>query len=136
MLILDTSFLVALLRERDEFHLWAVAALRAHDRKLVTCEVVLAETCYLLQDRRDARRELLAAVATENIGLPFRLSHEAVAVEKLMDRYRNVPMSLADACLVRMSELHREALVVTLDEHFKIYRRGDRQVIPAVMPSR
>ena len=136
LLILDTSFLVAFLRERDEFHPWAVTVLKAHDGKLVTCEAVLAETCHLLRDRLDARKRLLASVAQGNIGISFTLAEEAAAIEKLMDRYRNIPMSLADACLVRMAELHKDASVFTLDEDFNIYRKSNRQVIASVMPAR
>jgi uncharacterized protein len=136
LLIIDTSFFVAFLQERDEFHPWAVNALKAHNGKLATCEAVLVETSYLLRDRLDARRRLLAAVATGNIGIPFTLAEEAAAIGKLMDRYRNIPMSLADGCLVRMAEIHDEAVLFTLDEDFKIYRKSNRQVIPTIMPSR
>ena len=133
---MDTSFLVAFLRELDEFHSWAVTALKAREGKLITCEAVLAETCHLLRDRLDARKGLLAAVATGSISIPFTLGEEAGAIGKLMNRYRNIPMSLADACLVRMAEIHKEGMVFTLDEDFQIYRKGNRQVIPTVMPSR
>ena len=135
LLILDTSFIVAFLRERDEFHSWAVNALKAHNGKLVTCEAVLAETCHLLRDRLDARKSLLVAVAAGNIEDPFTLTDEADSLQKLMDRYRNIPMSLADACLVRMAEIHKNGVVFTLDEDFRIYRKGNRQVISTVMPS-
>jgi predicted nucleic acid-binding protein len=134
LLILDTSFLVAFLQQRDEFHPWAVATLKARDGKLATCEAVLVETVYLLRDRLDAKRRLLAAVANENISIPFTLAAEAAAIAKLMDRYRNIPMSLADACLVRMSETEEDAIVFTLDQDFKIYRKSNRQVIPTAMP--
>jgi len=136
LLLLDTSFLVAFLQQRDEFHPWAVATLKARDGKLATCEAVLVETIYLLRDRLDAKRRLLASVATGDIGIPFTLAGEAAAIAKLMDRYRNIPMSLADACLVRMAEMDEEAVVITLDQDFKIYRKSNRQVIPTVMPPR
>jgi predicted nucleic acid-binding protein len=136
LLIIDTSFLVAFLQQRDEFHPWAVATLKARDGKLATCEAVLVETVYLLRDRLDAKRRLLAAVATGDLSIPFTLAGEAAAVAKLMDRYRNIPMSLADACLVRMAEIDEEAIVFTLDQDFKIYRKSNRQVIPTVMPPR
>lgn len=48
----------------------------------------------------------------------------------------NIPMSLADGCLVRMAEAESKAVVLTLDEDFKIYRKNNRQVIPTIMPSR
>jgi predicted nucleic acid-binding protein len=68
------------------------------------------------------------------ITIPFRLDGEVKRLRDLLARYADVPMSLADACLVRMSELHPEARVVTLDAHFRVYRRLGRRVIPVVMP--
>jgi len=52
----------------------------------------------------------------------------------LMRRYRDRPMSLADACLVRMAELHPDAVVFTLENDFRIYRRHGNKVIPVLMP--
>ncbi len=68
--------------------------------------------------------------------LPFRLQDEVAAVSKRLDRYVGVPMSLADACLVRMSEQHGSAVVLTLDSDFAIYRRHRRQVVPTIQPAR
>ena len=137
LLMLDTSFLVAFLRERDEFHAWAVTALKAHDGKLVTCEAVIAETCHLLRDRLDARKRLLASVAQGNIGIPFTLAEEAAAIEKLMDRYPERP-DVAGRCV---SGSHGGSPQGGIGLHagrldFKIYRKGNRQVIPSVMPAR
>ena len=64
----------------------------------------------------------------------FRLDQEVDAVSKLLHRYRNLPMSLADACLVRMAELNDGAVIATLDTHFRIYRKHGRQVIPLITP--
>ena len=52
-----------------------------------------------------------------------------------MRRYRNVPMSLADATLVRLSELHRDCRVFTLDADFRIYRRHRNKAIPVLLPA-
>jgi hypothetical protein len=43
-------------------------------------------------------------------------------------------MSFADACLVRMTEQLTDCVVVTLDSHFRIYRRHGRKVIPVFLP--
>jgi uncharacterized protein len=53
-----------------------------------------------------------------------------------MQRYDSVPMSLADACLVRMSEIYPDASVLTLDSDFRIYRKYRDQPIPTIMPSK
>jgi predicted nucleic acid-binding protein len=64
----------------------------------------------------------------------FRLQEERAAVKVLMRRYEAIPMSLADACLVRMSEHHAGCLVFTCDTDFQIYRRHRRQAIPLIAP--
>ncbi len=64
----------------------------------------------------------------------FDLAAELPAVGQLLRKYESVPMSLADACPVRMAELHRGAAVFTLDGDFRIYRKHRRQVIPLIYP--
>ena len=55
-------------------------------------------------------------------------------VSRLLERYKNVPMSLADACIVRMAELRAKSVVFTLDSDFAIYRMNSRQRIPTLSP--
>lgn len=64
----------------------------------------------------------------------FDLSSHVPAVLKLMQKYADVPMSLADACLVRMTETHADSLILTTDADFRVYRRHSRQVLPCRMP--
>ena len=52
-----------------------------------------------------------------------------------MDKYADVPMSLPDACLVRMTETLSDALILTLDTDFRVYRRHSRQIVPCLMPA-
>jgi hypothetical protein len=52
----------------------------------------------------------------------------------LMTKYATVPMSLADACLVRMTELNSGSTVLTLDRDFRVYRRTGRHVVPVIAP--
>jgi predicted nucleic acid-binding protein len=66
--------------------------------------------------------------------LSFSLASEARAIVHLRRSYRNVPMSLADACLVRLSELHPKLSLITFDSDFHIYRRNKRQLIPIIAP--
>ena len=64
----------------------------------------------------------------------FDLREDFESISILMRRYAGLPMDLADACLVRMTEKRRDVRVYTLDRDFKIYRRHGRQVIPLVFP--
>ena len=68
------------------------------------------------------------------IKIGLRFEEERSALRELMARYCDVPMSLADATLVRLAELHEEARVFTLDGHFRIYRRHRNKIIPVLMP--
>lgn len=101
---------------------------------LLTCEPVLTEASFLVRRAGGTGGEIAALVRKGVLQVAFALQQEAAAVESLMRRYRSVPMSLADACLVRMSETMDEVVVFTLDADFGIYRRRGRQVIPTLSP--
>ena len=58
-----------------------------------------------------------------------------VALLNRRDRH-HLPMSLADACLVRMAELHSGSTVLTVDSDFTVYRMHGRRVIPVILPGR
>ena len=94
----------------------------------------MSEASFLLR-RYAGHAPVLELVARGLLQVRFRLDDEVSAVENLLTRYENVPMSLADACLVRMSEQHDDSAVLTLDRHFSVYRRHGRQVIPTIMPA-
>ncbi len=69
------------------------------------------------------------------VRVDFQLNHEAAAIRTLLKKYASVPMDLADACLVRMTELHADSELLTIDTEFRdIYRRHGRKVIPCVLP--
>ena len=69
------------------------------------------------------------------ISLRISLSEEVAAIGELLARYQSVPMSVADACLVRMSELYSESALLTLDSDFLIYRKNRNQTIPVIVPN-
>ena len=76
----------------------------------------------------------MRAVREGVIQIAFDIEPEAASLEVLMERYSDVPMSLADAWLVRLSELHFDCRVLTLDSRFTRYRRHSCQVIPMLTP--
>jgi predicted nucleic acid-binding protein len=133
-IIIDTSPLVAFIDKSDNFHLWAVETWKKLSPPLLTCEAVIAESCFLLQNVHGGESAILSLLKAEVIQIPFNLSEEVTEIKQLMKQYQSVPMSLADACLVRMSELIRESSVFTLDSDFRIYRQYKNQVIPVIMP--
>lgn len=128
----DTSFLVALLNERDTDHAWAAAQATHFPPPWRTCEAVLSEAFYLL--RSAGLPALAELLQTRSVVCEFDVAGQVDDVLRLMKKYRNVPMSLADACLVRMSEILSDPTILTIDSDFHIYRRHGRQVIPCMTP--
>lgn len=133
--ILDTGPLVALLNSRDRHHGWAVDQWSRIAPPLRTCESVLAEACFLVQPFQGGQTAVLDLVRRSVVDTTFQLAEEVGAVSRLLKKYRDVPMSLADGCLVRMAELDDEGVVLTLDSDFRVYRKNGRQVIPTLSPN-
>lgn len=130
--LVDTGFLVALLSRRDGHHRWAATQAPHFAPPWTTCEAVVSETFHLLGPAGVPRlAELLRRGAVTS---RFDLGNELEPVLKLMVKYANVPMSLADACLVRMTETSADPVLLTTDDDFRIYRRHSRQVVPCMMP--
>lgn len=132
--ILDTGPLVAAINRKDVFHAWAVQQLSTIQKPLYTCEAVVSEASFLLQPIYQGRSALLAWLAQELVVIDFQLSAEIAAIQSLMGQYESVPMSLADACLVRMAELRPGSAVFTIDNDFLIYRLNRNQPISVLMP--
>lgn len=133
-ILLDTGPLVALLHRRDKYHAWAKAQAEQLSAPLITCEPVLTEACFLLGKLPGGNNAVLEMVEGGLLEVGLQVSGEITALKKLMARYADVPMSLADACLVRLSEKYVNGVVFTLDSDFRIYRRHGRQVIATLLP--
>jgi uncharacterized protein len=130
--LVDAGFLVALLSRRDSHHKWAVAIAPDYGPPWPTCEATLSEAFFLLGSR--GLQGLSAMLRRGAVVAAFSLDGDVESIIKLMQKYANVPMSLADACLVRMSETLSDPISLTTDSDFQIYRRHSRQTIPVVAP--
>jgi predicted nucleic acid-binding protein len=134
VVLIDTGPLVALLDRRDQYHAWAVEQMSRLRPPSRTCEAVIAEAFHLLRHFPNARAAILEMAADGALTTPFQLCAQAPEILALVKKYSDVPMALADACLVRMSELMPNSVVLTLDSDFRIYRRHKRQKIPLLIP--
>jgi uncharacterized protein len=133
-IILDTGPLIAYLNPHDKHHDWVVEILSSVSLPLLSCEAVMAEAYFLLRRDHIAADALMRLLEESIIQIPFSLSNEISVLRELMRHYQSVPMSLADACLVRMSALDSNAKILTLDSDFLIYRRDRNVIIPVIMP--
>jgi predicted nucleic acid-binding protein len=133
--IIDAGPLVALLNRRDRHHEWVRGLLDTIEPPIFTCEAVVSEACFLLRGLPGGQDAVLELLARDIVRVEFDLAAEVGSLRALMKRFADVPMSLADACIVRMTEQGPRSVVVTLDGDFRIYRRNRRQIIPTIMPA-
>ena len=133
--IVDTGPLVAFLNKNDSYHEWAKTQFSIITPPFISCESVISEACFLLRHFSNGARNILEIIERELIVLPINLQTESKSIKRLLEKYNNIPMSLADACLVRLSEQISESVICTIDSDFKIYRKNKRDIIPVIMPS-
>jgi predicted nucleic acid-binding protein len=132
--LLDTGPLVAFINRRDQFHRWARVEWEQTEPPLLTCEAVITEAYFLLRNVYSGQNAVISLVSRGVIQIPFHLNEEVSLIRELLIRYQSVPMSLADACLVRMTERYHESFVLALDSDFEIYRKNRNQMIFVIMP--
>jgi uncharacterized protein len=132
--LLDTGPLVSFLASGLKHHVWTVEQWKRLRPPLLTCEPVLTEAAFLLKREGRDVDALFALLERGVIRIALTVREEQADLRALMRRYRNRSMSLADACLVRLSEMHTAGEVFTLDSDFRIYRRHGNKVIPVLMP--
>lgn len=130
--LVDAGFLVALLNRRDTHYQWAVSQGQRYPPPWTTCESVLSEAFHLLGTAGSLVLDGL--LRRDAVRVRFDIAANLDAVLKLRAKYADVPASLADACLIRMTEILAEPLLITTDTDFRVYRRHGRTMIPFVAP--
>jgi len=132
--LIDTGPLVAYLAASSEHHAWVCEQWKRLHPPLFTCEPVLTEAAFLLKREGREADALFELMDRGVLRVGLVIEEQLADLRVLMRRYRNRPMSLADACLVRLAELKPGGVVFTLDNDFHIYRRNGNKVIPLLMP--
>ena len=134
--LVDSGPLVALLDRRDTHHAWVQRELAKLQEPLLTCEAVLSEVFFLLSRVRSGTSLFVAVLRNRLVSTSSSFSYfeESAEILRHLERYATVPMSFADACLVRMSEIEEDSIIFTTDRDFLTYRRHRRQPIPLISP--
>jgi len=131
--IVDAGFLLAALNHRDNNHAWAMATAAHYPPPWQTCEAVVADMFSLTGP--SGHPVFAELIRRRSLTSSFHLNEHTGEVLALMEKYSTVPMSLADACLVRMTEILSDPALLTTNTDFRIYRRHERKAVPCVMPS-
>lgn len=133
--LLDTGVIVALLDRSEKFHQACAEAVQLLEAPLITCEAVVAESCYLLRNLPGAPEAVIENVAEGIFQVPFQLSREVAGLKPILRKYRDRKIDLADACLIRLADEFETADILTLDGDFEIYRWGKNKPF-RILPER
>jgi predicted nucleic acid-binding protein len=126
--LVDAGPLVALLDRADREHEACVATLRALRKPLITVWPAFTEAMYLLGGSWLGQKGLWSRLETQALTLASLDQQDAPRMRELMEKYRDLPMDLADAALVRVAERESLTEIFTLDRrHFSVYRPGRRR---------
>lgn len=120
--LLDTGVIVALLDRSERLHKACAEAVQEIQAPLITCEAVIAESCYLLRSLAGASEAVVENVAAGIFQIPFQLSNEAAGVKGILRKYRDRRIDLADACLIHLADEFGTGDILTLDGDFGVYR--------------
>jgi predicted nucleic acid-binding protein len=132
--IVDTGPLVAFFDGTEQHHRWVRERIEELETPLLVCEPVLTETSYLLSRYSKAQAALFNLLEHGALNLAFRVEEHVGALRSMLQKYRDIPMSWADACVVRMAEIHEGHSVLTLDSDFSIYRKYGRMPLELIHP--
>ena len=133
--IVDTAPLVAFLDRAELHHRWVLDLVEELEPPLLLCEAVLAETMHLLAGFSRGQDALFELLENGALRIAFRIEDHIPALRKLHQKYRDRPMSLADACIVRMTEIYQQYSVLTLDSDFTIYRKHGHEPLTLIFPA-
>lgn len=133
--IVDTGPLVAFLDRSERHHRWVASRIEELEAPLLVCEPVLTEAMYLLARYPNAQSALFALLENGALLIAFQIDEHVEELRRLHRKYRDTPMSLADACIVRMAELHHRHSVLTLDSDFSVYRKNGNEPLPLIGPA-
>jgi uncharacterized protein len=136
VVLIDTGPLVTFLAAGLKHHDWVREQWKRLRPPLLTCEPVLTEAAFLLKREGRETDPLFALCERGVLRTGLRVEDQLMDLRALMRRYRERPLSLADACLVRLAELHPAGVIFTLDANFRSYRRHGSKVIPVLMPEK
>jgi predicted nucleic acid-binding protein len=132
--LMDAGPIVAFLYRREQDHDWAVEQFEALSLPFVSCEPAISEACFLVARNGQPPTAVIDMLKRGIVRVGIQLQDELAAIDALMARYANVPMSLAGACLVRMAEM-TGLPICTLDSDFMIYRAHGRRPIEVICPT-
>lgn len=123
--LIDAGWIVALLDKNDVNHELARLITPEFQIPFKTCEAVVSEACFLMaRIHPGGPADVLSMACAGFFETAFTLKGQEEFIRVFMQKYRDQHISLADACLVRLAEIHNEPRILTFDSDFEVYRWG------------
>lgn len=132
--IVDTGVLVALLSRKDQHHEWAVGEAMGLPLPWATCEAVLSETYHRISPSPRARKSLLEMLRRGALSFPFALPPLLGRMADLLEKFSDLPTSVADANLLLMAGHLPGAEIWTTDSDFLVYRLPGNKPPTVILP--
>jgi predicted nucleic acid-binding protein len=132
--VVDTGALIALLSKRDHHHRWAVEQARKLPLPWLTCEAVFSESYHRVGSSPFARQSLLNMIRRGALTFPLSLAPALSEVTGFLEKYSDLPTSVADACLFHLAAHQPGAVIWTTDRDFLIYRTAGRKRVKTLLP--
>jgi uncharacterized protein len=133
--IVDTGPLVAFFDRAERHHQWVSQRVKELEAPLLVCEPVITETMHLLSRRATAQNAILDLIRKGALSFAFRIEEHVGELSRFLQKYRDRPMSLADACILRMAEMYEHHAILTLDSDFAVYRKHGRVPLTLIHPA-
>ena len=133
--IVDTGPLVAFVDRAEQYHQWAIARIEELEAPLLVCEPVLAEAMHLFGRLSRAQDALFGLLENNALRIAFRMEEHLASLRRLLAKYSDRPMSLADACVVRMAEIYERHPILTLDSDFAVCRKHGKVPLAVIHPT-
>jgi predicted nucleic acid-binding protein len=132
--LLDTGVIVAWLDRREQFHARSAEIVGRLVAPIVTCEAVIAEACYLLRKIPGACETVMANIEAGTFHVPLRLTESVGDVRRILRKYRDRNIDLADACLICLADTLETGDILTLDSDFQFYRWSRNNAFRLLIP--
>ena len=126
-ILIDSGPMIALFNRDDKYHDASVGFIKKNKHELITTLASITEVTHLLDFSREAQSNFLEWIRLGAVNIVNITIHDIERIKWLMDKYADLPMDFADACLVHLGEKLDINEVATIDRDFDIYRKSNRR---------
>ena len=127
--LIDAGPLIALFNKNDKYHEKIKEFIKNYIGLLTTSWPVITEVCHMLDFNINAQIDFLKWIKLGGLKVEDIETEEIDKIIKLSEKYSDIPMDLADATLIVISERLGIKEIITIDSDYYIYRTTEREML-------